>query len=330
MPDEPAEKAAHSVTEEQDGLAIYSRLKMHRYMPRPTTWLFGAQQFSPLDILALPSYLPSQEAPRTHCWAFVNFVVGYEREAAINYLGEVYTGFYRAIYPTTSSALSLYLDDYSGALLMSLKLDQELFTVSVVAAGPNYADILALVLAFIKELSSNGNINTINVIMPAFPIYYVMDPDYIRLLLEPVMKYLAAGRWHLPYMIHGLGRTHYPMPSECGNLLVLAAAYVRATGDTDWTSQYMEGFKKYADYLIDNSVDITNQVSSNDAPGPLTNETNLAIKAAVGLKAFGETSGDGVYSRVGEQHANIFFQQGLRTDKDQTHFVLEYPDWPDT
>lgn len=294
----------------------------------------------------------------------VNFVVGYEREAAIDYLGEAYTGFYRAEYPNTSSALSFFLDDYRSALLESLKLDRELATLSTATAGPKYADILALstrqayggidlvipndsldtgeVLAFIKELSSDGNINTIDVIMPAFPIYYVMDPDYIRLLLEPVMKYLAAGRWNLPYMIHDLG-AHYPhaighddqeaepMPiEECGNLLILAAAYVRATGDTDWTSQYMEVFQKYADYLVDNSVDIANQLSSNDAAGPLANETNLAIKAAVGLKAFGEMTGDGFHSRVGEDHANIFFQQGLGTDKDQTHFVLEYPDWPDT
>lgn len=93
-------------------------------------------------------------------------------------------------------------------------------------------------LAFIKELSSNGNI-TIDVIMPAFPIYYVMDPDYIqKLLLEPVMKYSAVGRWRLPYMIHVLG-TNYPqatghgdqeaepMPIEaCGNLLILAAVYI--------------------------------------------------------------------------------------------------------
>ncbi|KAJ5933262.1 hypothetical protein N7516_007751 [Penicillium verrucosum] len=294
----------------------------------------------------------------------INFVVGYDRETAIDYMGEAYTGFYRAEYPTTSSALSFFLDDYRSALLESLKFDQELATLSTATAGPKYADILALstrqayggidlaipknsldtdeVLAFIKELSSDGNINTIDVIMPAFPIYYIMDPDYIRLLLEPVMQYLAVGRWHLPYMIHDLG-AHYPRAighddqeaepmsiEECGNLLILAAAYVRATGDTDWTSQYMEVFQKYADYLVGNSVDIANQLSSNDAAGPLANETNLAIKAAVGLKAFGEMSGDEFYSRIGEEHANIFFQQGLGTDKDQTHFVLEYPDWPDT
>jgi hypothetical protein len=294
----------------------------------------------------------------------VTFVIGYERESAINYLGEAYTGYYRAEYPNTSSALSLFLDDYPSAFLESMKLDQELVTLSAAAAGPKYADILALstrqayggidltipnhsldtkdVLAFIKELSSDGNINTIDVIMPAFPIYYVMDPDYIRLLLEPVMRYLAAGRWHLPYAIHDLG-THYPhatghddqkaepMPiEECGNLLILAAAYVSATGDANWALQYTDVFQKYADYLVENSIDITNQLSSNDAAGPLANETNLAIKAAVGLKAFGEMSGDKYYSRIGDEHANLFFQQGLGTDQNKTHFVLEYPDSPGT
>ncbi|CAG8056945.1 unnamed protein product [Penicillium salamii] len=294
----------------------------------------------------------------------VNFAVGYEREAAINYLGEPYTGFYRAKYPTSSSALSFFFDDYAIALLESLKLDQELVTSSAAAAGSKYADILALstrqafggidltipngsldtggVLAFIKELSSDGNVNTIDVIMPAFPIYYVMDPDYIRLLLEPVMKYLAAGRWHLPYTIHDIG-THYPhaighddqqaepMPiEECGNVLILAAAYSRATGDTNWTSQYTSIFRRYADYLVENGVNITKQLSSNDAAGPLTNETNLAIKAAVGIKAYGQISGDGHYSRIGDDHANIIFRQGLGTDQNQTHFVLQYPDWPET
>ncbi|CAG7953379.1 unnamed protein product [Penicillium olsonii] len=294
----------------------------------------------------------------------VNFAVGYEREAAINYLGQPYTGYYRAKYPTTSSALSFFLDDYANALLESLKLDQELTTSSAAAAGSKYADILALstrqvyggidltipngsldtddVLAFIKELSSDGNVNTIDVIMPAFPIFYVMDPDYIRLLLEPAMKYLAAGRWHLPYTIHDIG-THYPhaighddqkaepMPiEESGNLLILAATYSHAIGDTNWTSRYTNIFRGYADYLVENGIDIANQLSSNDAAGPLTNETNLAIKAAVGIKAFGQMRGENYYSLIGDEHASIIFQQGLGTDLNQTHFALQYPDWPET
>ncbi|KAJ5994562.1 hypothetical protein N7451_010286 [Penicillium sp. IBT 35674x] len=296
--------------------------------------------------------------------ASVNFAVGYEREKAINYLGDAYTGYYRAEYPTTHEALSFFLDDYEDAYWESLEFDRELNALATAAAGSKYADIVALstrqayggidltipndslntddVLAFIKELSSDGNINTIDIIMPAFPIYWVMDPDWIRLLLEPIMRYLDAGRWHLPYTIHDLG-THYPhaighddqqaeaMPiEESGNLLILALAYAQATGDTDWTDQYTAIFQQYADYLIDNTINMANQLSSNDAAGPLPNETNLAIKATVGIKAFGELSGNTYYSQIGDDYADLFFTQGLGTDMEQTHFVLEYPDFPDS
>ncbi|KAL4987649.1 hypothetical protein BDW68DRAFT_160688 [Aspergillus falconensis] len=292
----------------------------------------------------------------------VNFAVGYARKEAINYLGKPYTGYYRAHYPNTYKALSHFFVDYLAAVVESKIVDAEMAAQAAVAGGSKYADIVSLsarqawggidltipddsldtteVLAFVKELSSNGNLNTVDVIMPAFPIYYVMDPDYIRYLLEPMMRYVAAGRWRLPYTIHDMG-THYPnavghddqkaepMPiEECGNLMVLVLAYVRATGDRAWADQYIDVLKKYADYLVENSIDIELQLSSNDAAGPLANETNLAIKAAVGLKAFGEISGLSEYSRVGEERANLFFNQGLGTDGERTHFVLQYPDKP--
>ncbi|KAL4950293.1 hypothetical protein BDW69DRAFT_202272 [Aspergillus filifer] len=294
----------------------------------------------------------------------VSFAVGYVREEAINYLGKPYTGYYRAEYPNTYKALSHFFDDYPAAVLESKIVDAEMAVQAALIGGTKYADIVTLsarqawggmdlvipndsldtddVLSFVKELSSNGNLNTVDVIMPAFPIYYVMDPDYIRLLLEPMMRYLAEGRWQLPYTIHDMG-THYPnaighddqiaepMPiEECGNLLVLVLAYVRATDDSVWADQYMEIFQKYADYLVDNSIDIALQLSSNDAAGPLANETNLAIKAAVGLKAFGELSGLSNYSRIGEERADLFFTQGLGTDEAKSHFVLQYPDKPNT
>ncbi|RDW74656.1 putative glutaminase [Aspergillus mulundensis] len=292
----------------------------------------------------------------------VSFAVGYVRKEAINYLGKPYTGYYRARYPDTYKALSHFFEDYPAAVVESKVVDVEMAAQATLAGGSKYADIVTLsarqawggidltiaddsldtndVLAFVKELSSNGNINTVDVIMPAFPIYYVMDPDYIRLLLEPMMRYLAAGRWQLPYTIHDMG-THYPnaighddqkaepMPiEECGNLMVLVLAYLRATGDEAWVAQYIDILKKYADYLVENSIDIELQLSSNDAAGPLANETNLAIKAAVGLKAFGELSGFREYSRIGEERANLFFNQGLGTDEAKTHFVLQYPNKP--
>ncbi|KAL2817356.1 hypothetical protein BJX63DRAFT_110228 [Aspergillus granulosus] len=292
----------------------------------------------------------------------VNFAVGYVREDAINYLGKPYTGYYRSQFPDMYEALEHFFDDYPAALLESKIVDAEMTDQATLAGGDKYADIVALsarqawggldltipndsldtseVLAFVKELSSDGNLNTVDVIMPAFPIYYVMEPEYIRLLLEPMMRYLVAGRWKQPYVIHDMGK-HYPnaighddqkaepMPiEECGNLMVLVLAYVRATGDSAWADKYIHLLRGYADYLVENSVDIANQLSSNDAAGPLANETNLAIKAAVGLKAFGELSGLNEYSQIGEEHANLFFEQGLGTDQAKSHFVLQYPDKP--
>ena len=287
------------------------------------------------------------------------FAVGYVREKAVNYLGEPYTGYYRASYPDTMDAVSAFLDDFDEAQGEATTLDSITTIKSKGVAGQKYSDIVTLstrqayggidltiphdslnasdVLAFVKELSSNGNVNTIDVIFPAFPMYYVMEPEYIRLLLEPVMRYLKAGRWKHPYAIHDLG-THYPhaighddqkaepMPvEESGNLLILAYAYTIATGNAEWAEQYMSVLQGYADYLVGVGLDIPEQLSTNDAAGPLINETNLAIKSAVGLNAFGKLSGLTNYSSVGEKYAHTLYNEGLATDDDKSHFVLRYP-----
>jgi hypothetical protein len=286
------------------------------------------------------------------------FAVGYVREKAIDYLGEPYTGYYRAFYPDTVDAVSAFLDDFNEAQGESIALDSITAIRSKRSSGQKYSDIVTLstrqayagidltiphdsldtsdVLAFVKELSSDGNVNTIDVIFPALPMYYVMEPEYIRLLLEPVMRYLQAGRWKLPYMIHDLG-THYPhaighddqkaepMPvEESGNILILAYAYTVASGNTEWAAQYMPLLQGYADYLVGVGLDIPNQLSTNDAAGPLPNETNLAIKSAVGLNAFGKLAGLTKYSRIGKEYAHTLYNDGLATDKVKSHFVLRY------
>lgn len=296
----------------------------------------------------------------------VTYAVGYVREEAINYLGSVYTGYYRATYPVTADAVAYFLNDFEAAETESLAMDADLSSKATLVAGTNYSDIVALSLrqaygaidltipsatlntskplAFIKEISSDGNVNTIDVIFPAFPIYYAMDPNWIVLLLEPIMQYLALGRWTREYVIHDIG-AHYPnatghddqvveeMPvEETGNLLMLAYAYHLSTPNETWTSQYMSLFQKYADYLVpdNNSLNISLQLSTNDAAGPLINETNLAVKGALGLKAFGLLSGMSNYSTLGDAHANILYKQGLAADTNKTHFALTYPDNDDS
>ena len=58
---------------------------------------------------------------------------------------------------------------------------------------------------FLKEISTDGNINTVDVIYPAIAALSVFAPHWIRLLLEPIVNYLQTGSWPHNYVIHDIG-----------------------------------------------------------------------------------------------------------------------------
>ena len=61
------------------------------------------------------------------------------------------------------------------------------------------------VKAFMKEISTDGNVNTLADLLPkAFPAFYALAPEYMRLLLEPVMQYSLV--WPADYAVHDLGK----------------------------------------------------------------------------------------------------------------------------
>ncbi|MCJ1311229.1 hypothetical protein MMC25_004900 [Agyrium rufum] len=290
--------------------------------------------------------------------ASVTYAVGYVREAEINYLGNARAGYYRATYPDLSSSLAAFFADYDDAYSEGVNVDSTIQSRGNDVAGTNYSTILALstrqafggidltisndtldtsdFLVFLKEISSDGNVNTIDVIFPAFPAFYVLNPEYIRLLLEPVVQYLATGRFTAPYVIHDIGST-YPNATghddqneeaqpieETGNLMMLVDAYTTATGNTTFATTYASLFQGYANYLVANGLNISSQLSTDDGAGPLANQTNLAIKAAIGLTAFGNFSGMTNYTTIGLSYADQLYNGGLGTDANKTHFTLEY------
>ncbi|KAF2144083.1 uncharacterized protein K452DRAFT_223453 [Aplosporella prunicola CBS 121167] len=291
----------------------------------------------------------------------VVFVVGYVREDAIDYRGTAYTPYYRSAYPKTIGAVSRFLDIHDDAVTESESFDAQVVSVGDATGGSNYTAILELSTrqifggiditiekssldtsepwAFIKEISSNGNLNTIDIIFPTFPFFYMFAPNWIKYLLDPTLTYLESGAYPHPYVIHDLG-THYPnstghdegleeaMPiEETGNLMVLALAHKQATGDASIYESHTELFKGYADYLVDNGLYPTNQFSTNDGLGKFTNMTNLGVKAAVGLAAYGELSGSTNYTDKGKEFAGTIWE-GLGTavtdDTETRYFTLTY------
>ena len=278
----------------------------------------------------------------------VRLAIGYVREAAINYLGEPQTHYYRSQYPDTASAVNHFLDDYEDAYQEGQGLDSQIQNTGTSVAGSKYADILALSLrqifgaidvtipnstldtanasAFIKEISSDGNANTVDIIYGMLPFFYSLSPEWIRLLLGPIMQYLATGGWPYPqYAIHDIGE-NYPnatghndgqaemMPvEESGDLLILFLAYQQATGDKSFATTYANLLKTYAEYVQKNGLYPVFQLSTTDGLGAFTNMTSLAVKSAVALSAYGELVGSSQYSDLGLSFASTVLRNGLGT-----------------
>lgn len=157
----------------------------------------------------------------------VKIVVGNIRNKAINYLGTIRTPFYRSQYPDATSALQHFYDDYDDANAESLQLDQNI-TEEATAISSNYSDILRLsmrqifggmeitipydtlntsdILSFLKEISTDGNVNTADVIFPMLPGLYVMAPEWIKFLIQPLLDYQMTGDWPNVWAVHDLGK----------------------------------------------------------------------------------------------------------------------------
>lgn len=63
----------------------------------------------------------------------------------------------------------------------------------------------------------------------------------------------------------------------------MALAYYQATGDEPWVSKHYDVLKQWTSYLIDDGLVPAEQLSTDDFAGTLSNQTDLAVKAIVGI-----------------------------------------------
>ncbi|THX52385.1 DUF1793-domain-containing protein [Aureobasidium pullulans] len=196
-------------------------------------------------------------------------------------------------------------------------------------------------LMFQKEISSNGNMNTVDVIFPALPFYLYANPDMLKFVLNPLFYHQENGFYPNGYSMHDLG-THFPnatghvegndeyMPvEESGNMLLMAYAYFKFTGDASFLTQHYPKYRQWASYVIEYSLVPEAQLSTDDFAGTLANQTNLAIKGIVGLKAMSfiaEAVGDLRAAANYSDIASSYFAQWeqFAIDPSGTHTMLAY------
>ncbi|KAI1313085.1 hypothetical protein F5Y03DRAFT_337960 [Xylaria venustula] len=310
---------------------------------------------------------------------------------------------------TAKEMIQYHYDDYETAVYLAQNYSSQLAKDAYASGSKDYQDIAALSarqvlgatqfsgtpgspILFLKEISSNGNFQTVDVIFPAFPFFLYTNPQWLAYLLEPLLEHQLSGQYPNDYSMHDLG-AHFPnatghsdgkdeyMPvEECGDMLIMGLALanalrdnprpaftpdalpwtrrlgpgpeesplhidaygmdsthtgVEATGEkaaAKWLRQSYKLWNKWTGYLVRESLIPANQLCTDDFAGWLANNTNLALRGIIGIKAMsgiaeivGEDADAKYYSSVAEDYIEKW--QGFGLSRDKTHAKLAYTWW---
>ncbi|KAI0770848.1 DUF1793-domain-containing protein [Irpex lacteus] len=298
--------------------------------------------------------------------------VGHVRDPAVQY---IVTGgalqnrslFFWSQFSSVKDAVTSFLKDYSAALTRAQAFDSKVQSDASVIST-DYASIAALsvrqafgateltvsknsaggfntsdVLMFMKEISSDGNVNTVDVIFPSWPILLYTNPTLGKYLLLPLFEYQASGQYPNKWSVHDMG-AHYPVANghndgrdeampveESGNMLIMTLSYTQKSNDKTLISKYFNLLDQWTQFLITDSLIPANQISTDDFAGSLANQTNLAIKGIIGIKAMaaiadlvGDSARSSNYSNIASSYVQQW--QKFATSSTVKHLTLSYGD----
>ncbi|KAJ5124174.1 uncharacterized protein N7515_007999 [Penicillium bovifimosum] len=266
------------------------------------------------------------------------FSLGLTQDQAIQYEGaSAYApvpSLWKSYFKTELAALSFFHHDYSDSNNLASAFDSQVAKDSIATAGQDYLTITSLsvrqafgatqlcgtpdkMYLFLKEISSDGNMNTVDVVFPAYPIFLYTNPELLKLVLNPLFENQEAGKYPNDYSMHDLGSS-YPnatghsdgqdekMPlEECGNMLIMTLAYAQKSGNTQYLRDHYNLLKQWTSYLVDDSLYPANQISTDDFAGSLANQTNLALKGMIGIQAMSVIANQTGHADDAENYANI-------------------------
>jgi hypothetical protein len=247
-----------------------------------------------------------------------HLILAYDDLYSIEYFHQRLRAYWRRNGAQAADLLTDAEPDYETLRTKSENFDRELMADLTRVGGAKYARLAALAYRqslaahklvaspdgqtpyyFPKENFSCGCISTVDVIYPAAPVLLLLNPRLEEASLAPVMDYVKAGKWPLPYAPHDLGK--YPLANgvdptkgegmpveESGNMLILVAAIAKAEGDAAFAEKYAPILQQWADYLVEKGLDPENQLCTDDFAGHLAHNTNLSVKAIIGLGAYAQ------------------------------------------
>ncbi len=261
------------------------------------------------------------------------FAIGHVRTPLVSYghpdaklLAPLWTKYW----PDAEAMADFVLADAAAARSRAIELDATIQGAATSAAGSGYSAMCALAARQCyggtelaigpdgstwllgKEISSDGDTNTVDIFDQAYLMWLYMDPDRVPLVMAPILTWCDSAGWQTSsfwkgkktkYCVHDLGV--YPVASgrapgdgeqmpveESAGMLIMAASYARKVGATTaraFLARWTKLWTQWADYLLTQVPSPATQLTTDDwVPIPYVTPAhgvNLGIKAIVGLAA---------------------------------------------
>lgn len=288
-------------------------------------------------------------------------MLAYDDIYSVIYFNEKLEGYWEKKFSGIDELLQTAEKEFTNLKSRCTQYDKELYAKAMSLGGREYADICALAyrqcvaahkivkdkngtpLCFSKENFSNGSMGTVDVFYPASPFFLYLNPELMKAQTTPIFDYAESGRWPWPYAPHDIGR--YPhgngqrygggekteerqMPvEESGNMLILAGAIAMVEGNANYAQKYWKTITKWAEYLKEKGFDPENQLCTDDFAGHLAHNTNLSIKAIMGLASYARLCEMLGFKKEGKLYnsvANDMINKWIEAADDGDHFRLSF------
>lgn len=273
----------------------------------------------------------------------VMFTIAHIQDPVVQYASErgltMMRPLWKSWFFTDDAVIKYHYLDFLNADAFASNYSAQLAIDAYKSGSDSYVDIVAISarqvlgatsfsgtpenpLIFLKEISSNGNCQTVDVIFPAFPFFMYTNPRWLAYLLEPLIEHQISGQYPNKYSMHDLG-THFPnqtghadgrdeyMPvEECGDMLIMGLALVNSLKyDTGYSSQSFWSSLGSADYE-------EKEESSHTSVFPLSNLGKLGDALHVD-----DTWGGG---SKGVKQAEKWLKRSYRLWKQWTSYLVEF------
>ncbi|MGI6074542.1 MAG: glutaminase domain-containing protein, partial [Fermentimonas sp.] len=283
------------------------------------------------------------------------FMLGYDDVYSIQYFEENYKGYWAKNGDVSIiDAFKMARDDYSSIMERCDKFNRELMNDAYKAGGTKYMELCALVyrqvvsahkliedkegtLLFLsKENNSNGSIGTVDISYPSSPLFLVYNTELAKGLMNHIIYYSESGKWTKPFPAHDIGT--YPigngltyggdMPiEESGNMLIMAGAIATMEGNAEYAKKHWDLLTTWTNYMVEHGLDPENQLCTDDFAGHLAHNTNLSIKAIMGIASYSKLADMLGYKDTADKYFKIASEMAVKWEKmanDKDHYRLAF------